>query len=88
MKIKLLIIFSFLFSMSVYADIKEDIVRVTGHGETSELAIKSALIEGVKQRTGVKIDAVRSFREGTKEGIERENSEVKKSHLRVVHLAL
>jgi len=78
MKIKLLIIFSFLFSMSVYADIKEDIVRVTGHGETSELAIKSALIEGVKQRTGVKIDAVRSFREGTKEGIERENSEVKK----------
>jgi curli biogenesis system outer membrane secretion channel CsgG len=79
MKSRLLfIIFSFLYSMSVHADIKEDIVRVTGHGETSELAIKSALIEGVKQRTGVKIDAVRSYKEDTEEGIERENSEVKK----------
>ena len=48
MKIKLLIISSFLFSMSVYADIEEEVVRVTGRGGTVELAIKSALIEGVK----------------------------------------
>jgi len=78
MKIKLLIISSFLFSMSVYADIEEEVVRVTGRGGTVELAIKSALIEGVKQRKGVEVSASRSFGEDFQAGKETHNTKVER----------
>jgi curli biogenesis system outer membrane secretion channel CsgG len=76
MKIRLFIIFSLFYSMSVYADIEEEVVRVVGRGGTVELAVKSALIEGVKQRKGVEVSSSRSFGENFQAGKETHNTEV------------
>lgn len=61
MKSKLLVLL-LLFSGFLFAEVETEKIRALGYGVSANTAIQEALIESLKQRKGVNIDSIRTFK--------------------------